>query len=441
MAKYLINGGSVLKGKVRVSGAKNSVFKLMLAAALSDDESVIENVCLVRNVFLVKEILEYLGAKVSLNSEKVSCNLSGKNLYCFEIPSEFGKESRASSMMIPILLHRFGQAKVPLPGGDSIGARSLDRHFLGLEALGASVTQKEGFIVATSAKRLVGTKYTFEKNTHTGTETLIMAASLARGRTILNNAAEEPEVDDLISFLNKMGAKIQRVEKRKIIIDGVERLHSATHRAMPDQNEAVTFACAALATKGDILVQEAKKEHLQAFLEKVKEAGGKFEIDSEGIRFFYQDFLKATSVETAPYPGFKTDWQALWATLMTQAQGQSTIHETVYESRFGYVSYLQSMGAKIKLFNPKVTDPEKVYNFNLKDVKSGSFHAIKISGPSLLHGVDLVVNDIRAGATLTLAALIAEGQSSIDNVEMIERGYEKLEERLQGLGARIDKVD
>lgn len=441
MARYIVTGGTPLQGKVRVFGAKNSVFKLMLAATLSDEDSTIENVCSIRNVFVVKEIIESLGGKAVINAESSSSIVSGKGITNFTVPSELGKESRASSMMIPILLHRFGQARVPFPGGDNIGARSLDRHFSGLERLGATISQVDDLIVSTAPGGLVGSDYTFEKNTHTGTETLILAAVLAKGQTVLNNAAQEPEVDDLISFLNKMGADICRVEARKIIINGVERLHSAIYRSMPDHNEVVTFACTALATKGDVFVQEAREEHLGAFVEKVREIGGGVELSDEGIRFFYKEPLQATNVETAPYPGFKTDWQALWVTLMTQAQGQSIVHERVYESRFSFVPDLQKMGAKIELFNPEVSDPETFYNFNLKDVRGDSFHAVKILGPTQLHGENLKVSDIRAGATLTLAALIAEGQSTIEDVEMIERGYENLEGRLQSLGAKIDKVD
>ena len=439
MAKYLVTGGNPLKGTVRIYGAKNSVFKLILAAALSDGDSTVENVCQIRNVFLVKEIIEQLGGKTSINTENHSATVSGKDLSGFSVPIELGKESRASSMMIPILLHRFGQARVPFPGGDNIGARSLDRHFAGLKKLGVEISTDEGVICAKSPNGLVGSGYTFEKSTHTGTETMILTAALAKGQTVLNNAAQEPEVDDLINFLNKMGADVKRIESRKIVINGVEKLHRAAYRAMPDQNEAVTFACSALATKGDVFVQEAREEHLGAFIEKVRETGGGVEISADGIRFFYKQPLKGINVETAPYPGFKTDWQALWVTLMTQAEGESTVHERVYESRFGFVPDLQKMGAKIELFNPEVSDPETFYNFNLKDIRGDSFHAVKILGPTHLHGEGLRVSDIRAGATLTLAALIAGGQSTIDNVEMIERGYENLEGRLQSLGAKIDK--
>ncbi len=438
MAKYIIEGGAPLHGRVKVYGAKNSVFKLILAAALSDQPSTISNVSLVRNVYVVKELLERLGGSVGFGENRTAV-VHAENLKSFEIPQELGKESRASSMLLPILLHRFNKAKVPFPGGDNIGARSLDRHFAGLEKLGAKIATDGEFIVAEAPNGLEGADYTFEKNTHTGTETLLLAAVLAKGTTTLENCAEEPEVGDLINFLNLMGAKVQRVEKRKIVIEGVEKLHGAEYSAMPDQNEVVTFAAAALATKGDITIESAKEEHLTAFLERVEQAGGGVEKNPEGIRFFHKSELRATDVETAPYPGFKTDWQALWVTLMTQAHGESLVHERVYESRFGYVEDLKKMGANIELFNPSVENPQQTYNFNLEDRKENSFHAAKVTGPTKLHGADLVVSDIRAGATLTLAAITAEGKSTLENIEMIERGYENLEERLASLGAKIVK--
>jgi UDP-N-acetylglucosamine 1-carboxyvinyltransferase len=440
MAKYLVEGGIPLKGSVKIFGAKNSAFKLMLAASLSDSPSEISNICFIRNVYLVKELLESLGGSVGF-SENRTAVVHASSLNKSEVSAELGKESRASAMAIPILLHRFGRAKVPLPGGDSIGARSLDRHYDGLSALGAKVKVTGDFIEVESPQGLVGTTYTFAKNTHTGTETLILAAVLAKGTTVLKNAAQEPEVDDLISFLNSMGARINRIKEREIEIEGVSKLNGARYKVMPDQNEAVTFACSALATKGDILVEEAQIEHLEAFVSKVKEALGGVEEVQNGIRFFYKEPLKATDVTTAPFPGFKTDWQALWTTLMTQASGESVIHETIYESRFAYVEDLKKMGAKIVLFNPPVGNPNEVYNFNLTDVKENSFHAARVVGPTKLHGTNLKVNDIRAGATLTLAALIANGQSVIDEIEFIERGYENLEGRLASLGAKIVKQD
>src|SRR3972149_1722102 len=344
-------------------------------------------------------------------------------------------------MLLPILLHRFKKAKVPLPGGDAIGSRPLERHREGLKALGVEIRGENGFLQAWAPRGLRGSEYTFKKNTHTGTETLILAAVLAEGPTVLNNAAEEPEINDLINFLNKMGADIGRTGYRQITIKGVGSLRGTSFELMPDRNEAVTFATAALATGGDILVETAREDHLRAFLDKVNQASGGYEVTGEGIRFFSKGPLKATSVETWHHPGFMTDWQALWVTLMTQSTGGSVVHERVFENRFGYVPSLQNMGAKIELFNPEVKNPEIFYEFNSSEVVENPFHAARIYGPTKLQGSQLAVNDIRAGATLTLAALVPQGQSTLENVELIERGYENLDGRLELLGAKIHKTN
>lgn len=440
MAKYIITGGVPLKGSVKIYGAKNSSFKLMLASLLSDQTCRLSNICFIRDVVSVKKMAERLGAQVNFEENK-TVSIIGANMNSFEVPLEFGKDTRASSMILPVLLHRFKKAKVPLPGGDNIGARSLDRHLDGLRALGVEVAIGDNQIEASAPNGLIGTTYAFKKNTHTGTETMILAGALAKGTTTLLNAAEEPEINDLINFLNSLGADIGREGSRKIVIKGVESLRGGNWKLMPDRNEAVTFACAALATGGDIFVEEARSDHLMAFLNKVNLAGGGYEVHDNGIRFFSKGPLSATQVKTSPYPGFMTDWQALWVTLMIQAQGESIVHERVFENRFGYTEYLKQMGAKIELFNPEVENPEEFYNFNLTDKKENSFHAAKITGPTQLNGTNLAVQDIRAGATLTLAALVAKGQSVIDNIELIERGYENLEGRLESLGANIVKRD
>lgn len=439
--RFVVEGGVALKGRVKTYGAKNSVFKLMLAAALADGVSTIENLCLIRNVFVVKEIIESLGGAVFIDAQTKTATIDATAVKNAEVPEGLGRESRASSMIIPVLLHRFGKARVPFPGGDNIGARSLDRHFAGLEALGVEVSEKDGFIEAKVDGRLQAADYTFAKNTHTGTETLLLAACKAEGTTTLRNAAAEPEVDDLIAFLNLMGANIKRVAERTIVISGVDCFKGAKFAAMADRNEVVTFATAALATGGDVFVVGADPKYLKAFLEKVAEIGGGVEVKDEGVRFFWHKPLSANNVETQPYPGFMTDWQAIWVTLMTQAQGESIVHERVYESRFGYLENLKKMGSNIELFNPTVENPEAFYNFNLADVKADSFHAVRIKGPTKLRGTNLTIEDIRAGATLTLASLIAEGHSSLENVDLIERGYENLDGRLRELGAKIYKTD
>jgi UDP-N-acetylglucosamine 1-carboxyvinyltransferase len=283
----------------------------------------------------------------------------------------------------------------------------------------------------------VGTNYRFTKNSHTGTEALIMAAVLASGKTVLENAALEPEIDDLIEMLTTMGARIRRRYHRVIEIEGVPSLHGTIHRVMPDRNEAVSYAVAALATKGDIIVENAKREHLEAFLEKLEETGGGYEIGRYGIRFYYRGPLRATDVVTEPHPGFMTDWQPLWAVVLTQSVGTSIIHETVFPTRFQYLKDLQTMGAKASLFNPEVKYFDKTYNFNRHDDHPSFYHAAKITGLTPLKAGNFTVKDLRMGATLVLAAIAAKGTTTLHGTEHIDRGYEDLPGRLNSLGASI----
>lgn len=438
MAKFVIHGGKPLKGVVRVGGAKNSSFKLMIASLLAQGESRLLDISSISDVKTTKEVIKVLGGRVE-SPGKGTIFVNPDKIKIAKIPQKFGYKSRASIMFAGPLLARFGQAFLPFPGGDPIGKRPIERHLQGLKALGAKVKTSNSSIQL-SCRQLKGTRYHFVKNTHTGTETLIMAAVRAKGTTILENAALEPEVDDLIEFLNEMGAKIKRLPNRKIRIEGVRQLKGVIHKTIPDRNEVVSYACAALATKGDVIIENAEEKHLQAFLEKVKEAEGCFEIGCYGIRFWYQKPLKATDITTAPHPGFMTDWQPLWTTLMTQAKGASKVIETIHTNRLGFTRDLVKMGGKIELFNPKVRNPKKFYNFNLEDDRPEYFHAAKVTGPTPLKGMDLVIPDIRAGATLTLAALIAQGKSTLSGIEHIGRGYEDLDLRLKELGADIRRV-
>lgn len=435
---FVIQGGKPLHGSVRLGGAKNASFKLMIASLLCPDESQLLNFSHIKDVEITKHIIKELGAEVTSAGERTTF-ISSAQLSSFEIPERFGALSRASTMFLGPLLARFGKAVVPYPGGDAIGRRPIERHLFGLERLGVQIQQTDTHIIATAPNGLHGGEYTFEKNTHTGTETVIMAAVTANGKTVLRNVALEPEVDDLIEFLNNMGARIRRTGHRVIEIEGVSTLHSTIHKVMPDRNEAVSYACAAIATKGDIIVENARAQDLSAFLEKVEEAGGGYETGSYGIRFYYKGPLVATDVVTKPHPGFMTDWQPLWAVALTQAQGKSTIHETVSESRFQYVPDLQKMGATIELFQPTVADPETEYNFNIEPEVLRQYHAIAISGASELKGGQFAIADLRAGATLTLAGLVAKGQTVLHNVEYIDRGYERLDERLREMGAHITR--
>lgn len=439
MARFYVTGGTPLHGSVRIGGAKNASYKIMIASLLADTESRILNFSHISDVELVAKIIGYLGAEVNRAGER-AIFINPTQLNSFEIDPAHGEQGRFSTMFIPPLLARFGKARVPAPGGDKISKRPLDRHFEGLRALGATVGYENGMYVAETSG-LKGATYRFEKNTHTGTETLILAAVKASGKTVLENAAEEPEIDDLILFLNSMGAKIQRRPDRVIEIEGVEKLNGAIHRLMPDRNEAVSYACAAIATRGDVIIENARHQDLTAFLEKLEEIGAGFEVGNFGIRFYRKGELRATDVTTEIHPGFMTDWQPLWATVMTQCSGVSTIHETIMSNRFQYVDALVKMGAKIEKFNPEIANPDEVYNFDLKDDQPGTMHAIRISGPTPLQAGEFEVVDLRHGATLITAAMSAQGTSIISGIEHVDRGYEKLDERLRSMGAKIERKD
>ncbi|HEX7456025.1 MAG TPA: UDP-N-acetylglucosamine 1-carboxyvinyltransferase [Candidatus Nanoarchaeia archaeon] len=438
MAKYVIEGGVPLRGSVRIPGAKNAGFKLMIASLLSDEMSTLSNIPYIRDVVAVKKIIEALGSKVEFSDDtmQICCKLSR-----WEVPEELGVKSRASFMYLPVLLHRFKKGKVYLPVGDRIGNRPIDWFLEGLERMGAKIKFEDSEILASSPRGLMGCDYTFPKNSHTGTEALIIAACLAKGKTRFENAAAEPEVDELIAFLNKMGAKIKRVKSREIEITGVNSLRGTVHKVMPDRNEAATFSCMALGTKGEVEIENVKIKDIQAFVGQVRSTGGGIKPNDNKLIVFYKNTLKPTNIQTASYPGFMTDWQSLWAALMTQADGESIIHETIFESRFSYARYLINMGAKIELFSPGVKSPEEAYNFEWNEETALLPHAAKVFGPRQLHGSKLEVSDIRAGATLVFAALMADGKSEITGIEHIERGYEDLEGRLEKLGARISRVD
>lgn len=438
MSTFLVEGGVPLYGSVRIGGAKNASYKLMIASILADSESRLLNFSHISDVQAVKNIIEQLGGTVREAGER-ALFIDPTKMNAYSLDSSQGEQGRFSTMFIGPLVARFGQAVVPTPGGDKIGKRPLERHFDGLKKLGISVEQQGNMIVC-KAEKLKGTTYRFEKNTHTGTETLLMAAVMAEGETILENAAEEPEIDDLILFLNSMGAQIRRRSQRVIEIQGVKKLHGAIHKIMPDRNEAVSYACGAIATKGDVIIENARAQDLKAFLDKLEEIGAGYEVGQYGIRFFYKGKLRAADVVTEIEPGFMTDWQPLWATLATQCAGKSVIHETIMQNRFQYVDALVKMGAKIKLFNPEVAHPEKVYNFNLTDDRPEYFHAIEITGPTQLKAGEFEVLDLRHGATLILAALTANGVSKIKNIELVDRGYEQLESRLRSMGAKIERV-
>lgn len=440
METLVIKGGTKLKGKMSVSGAKNVALKALVAACLTDEEVVIENIPLISDFMVMVDIIEYLGGKVRIRDHTAVVKV--KNIKKTKIFLEKAASIRTSSMFLAPLLTRRGKAIIPNPGGCRIGARPIDRIVRGIKKMGVSVVydSKDGYFYLTSKDRMKSINYKFEKNTHTGTETLILSSVLANGETILDNAAEEPEVDELINFLNLMGANVKRVSKRKIIINGVLKLHGAKFRIPPDRNEIVTFAVAAIITKGDVFIKDVNTKGLEEFLDMLKKAGGGFEQKNNGIRFYYINGVSPINVTTSFYPGFMTDWQGPWMILMTQVEGISTIHETVYENRFGYVEELRKMGAKIELFNPTVKNPRKFYNFNFEDNKEEYKHAARIYGPVDFHNAVINISDLRAGATLVLASLAANGESVVFGVEHLDRGYEDFDVRIKKLGGSIKRV-
>ncbi len=436
--KFIIQGGTPLRGVVRLGGAKNASYKLMIAALLADSESRLLNLPGISDVNLVAEVTESLGGSANEVGPKTLA-IDPSNLNSYKVAREYGERSRASTLFVSPLLAKFGQAEVPLPGGDKIGKRPLGRHLEGLERLGVK-WKIENETLKMSADQLQGMTYRFEKNTHTGTETLIMASVLAKGKTVLENAAEEPEIDDMIAYLNQMGARIRRRSFRVIEIEGVDKLYGGIYKIMPDRNEGVSYACAALATQGDIVIENARYQDLKAFIDKLEEAGGKFEVGQYGIRFYYDQPLRATDVITEIHPGFMTDWQPLWATMICHAQGDSVIHETVMQNRFQYIEPLKKMGAKIEVIEePEYSHPEKVYNFNWDDRKDTDIRAIRISGPAKFKGGEFEVHDLRAGATIMLAAISGQGTTVLTNIEQIDRGYEDIEQKLSSLGANIKR--
>lgn len=454
MKKYIINGGNKLAGEVAVSGSKNVVLKALVAACLTCDVVEIKNAPLISDFFIMLELVKEIGGKVHISGHTVKIQV--ENIKSIKIPLEMGAKIRTSSMFLAPLLARRKEALIPNPGGCRIGARPIDWHIKGLIKMGAvsKYNSRDGYFhVKTNG--LSGATYRFEKNTHTGTETLIMAAVLAKGRTILENAACEPEIDDLILLLNSMGAKIKRIEPRKIVINGVKELSGASFEISPDRNEVVTFAILSALTGGNIRIKNVRTEDIKGFLSKFKEAGGVWAPPRRGsapegrlnssMRFYMRNGIKPSHIVTSPHPGFMTDWQGPWAILMTQGQGSSTIHETVYENRFGYVDELAKMGAELEIYQPKVANPAEFYNFRY-DLPAGPLekngkHALRIHGKTNLHNAVLNISDLRAGATIVIAVLIAKGESVIYGIENIERGYESFAQRLRALGADIKVLE
>jgi UDP-N-acetylglucosamine 1-carboxyvinyltransferase len=436
---FIIRGGKKLKGEITLSGAKNAALKLLITSILTPDELIFHNIPDIVDVRKLLDILRLLGVQSEMHKHTVS--IQSKHLKDTSLPLSAGWQVRTSFMTLGPMLARYKEATIPNPGGCRLGARSIDWYIDALTKMGAEITYKsdDGFFHA-KTKGLIGTTIQFEKNSHTGTEAVILAGVCAKGTTIIKNAAEEIEIDDLIDCLNAMGGKIKRSGKREIFIEGTKELHGIRHTVMPDRIEEATFAIAAAVTHGSVTIENSKRNTMDSFLTMFMKAGGTVvEKDQTTTTYLGSTKFYPTHITTAPHPGFMTDWQAPWALLMTQAEGSSTIHETIFENRFAYVNELNKMGADITFYEPQVQYPESFYNFRWTDRKDGSCQAIRIIGPKKLHNAILEMHDIRAGATLVLAALTAPGESILTGVDQIDRGYEAIDTRLRSLGADMNR--
>src|SRR5437773_110401 len=420
MDKFRIRGGNRIKGRVAISGAKNSALPCMAAAILTAENVTLHNLPYVRDIITMRRLLEDIGAHV-LTPELRTHKISAANVELLSAPYELVKTMRASVLALGPLIARFGKARVSLPGGCAIGARPIDLHLAGLTKMGADVFLEAGDVIARApADGLVGAEISFDKISVTGTENLMMAATLAHGTTTIHNAAREPEVRDLAELLNKMGARVRGAGTPTIQIDGVEALGGAEHAIIPDRIETGTFIVAGAITNGELEIKNCNPEHCNRIIAKLRETGVEIEEVNQSTLMVHVTgkALKASDVATEPYPSFPTDMQAQYMTLMTQSKGRSTISETIFENRFMHASELQRMGARVQISRDQAI----------------------VDGPSKLIGARVQASDLRASASLVLAGLVAEGETTIDRVYHIDRGYEKIETKLKAVGADIERV-
>ncbi len=431
MAKFIIHGGKPLKGDIQLSGAKNAASKMLIVSLLTNEECVFENFPRIGDTSITIELCRMIGSKVVIENSRL--RICTPQITATKI-GPLSRGNRIPILALGPLLSREGEAEVPIVGGDKIGPRPVDMHLQALTALGASIKVSKTSYRATVSKRLRGANITFRYPSVGATENTILAAVRAEGKTIIQNAAVEPEVIDLIKLLQKMGAIIELGANRRIAIEGVSRLRGVHHSIIFDRNEAVSFASLAIATGGDILVKGAVQDHLITFLNTIRRIGAEYEVKREGIRFWYSGKLQGTQIETDTHPGFMTDWQQPLAVVLTQSKGRSIIHETVYEDRFEYAEDLNLMGARIKVVTECHGDIP--CRFKNKDC----YHTAIIEGQTKLKGTQLKVRDIRAGMAHLIAALTAEEKSEIDGIEEIERGYERIDERLRYVGAQIKRI-
>jgi UDP-N-acetylglucosamine 1-carboxyvinyltransferase len=419
MDKFVIRGGNPLVGTIRVSGAKNAALPAMAAAILTEEPVILENIPDVRDIQTERNLLVSMGAEVELGYGRAHhrTSICCQNLVNPEAAYEVVKTMRASTLVLGPLVARMKRARVSLPGGCAIGARPIDLHIKGLQTLGAKITQEHGYIEA-AAERLRGGHIVFEKITVTGTEDLMMAAALAEGETLMENCAREPEVSDLAALLNKMGARIQGAGTSTIRIQGVDKLHGARHRIISDRIEAGTFVIAGALAGGDLIVANCDPTHLGALTDKLQQCGVKIASNGQSVRVMSPGSLSAADVTTEEYPGFPTDMQAQYMALATQADGVSVITENIFENRFMHALELVRMGANIKVEGSRAT----------------------VRGRTPLSGAAVQCSDLRASASLVIAALVADGETILDRVYHIDRGYERIEEKLRSVGAQIRRI-
>lgn len=411
-----IEGGHRLEGEIRIQGAKNAALPIVAATLLTSDECVLENVPYIEDIRVMGAVLESLGARIERDSRH-RLIIRADNIRTCRTPDELTRRLRGSFLVMGPLLARFGQAEAAHPGGCAIGTRPVSVDVKGFALMGAEVAQANGHYAA-KAPHLEGRRMTLDYPSHTGTENLLMAACLARGVTVIENASVEPEVIDLANFLRAMGARISGAGTGIIEVEGVERLHGAIYRVMPDRLEAGTFAIAAAITGGSVVLERVIPQHLRALNSKLAEAGVGIREEGQRVIVTGAERLQAVDIRTFPYPGFPTDLQAPFGALMTQAQGESAIHETMYDDRLLYVGELRKMGAQIRVQGQTAL----------------------ITGPTPLRGAPVRALDIRSGAAVILAGLVAEGQTTVSDMWYVDRGYERLDERLASLGARIERI-
>lgn len=419
MDKFVVEGGTKLEGVIETRAAKNAVLPMLAGALLaSKGETVLKNVPDTTDIRTMLKLIEQLGAKVRFEKSDHTVLINAENISRYEAPYDLVRKMRASFMVAGPLLARFGKARVSLPGGCAIGARPVDQHIRGFESLGAKITEEHGYIDA-KADHLTGNIVYFDRPSHTGTENIMMAATLAKGETTILNAACDPEVVDLANFLNLMGAKIQGAGTTLIKIEGVKSLVGVEYQPIGDRLEAGTYLFAAMGTGGDITVNGVKPQHLAIAIMKMNEMGGEFELKDKSIRLKAPKKLAPVNITTFPYPGFPTDLQAAAMAVLTVASGTSYIRETVFENRFLHVMELMRLGANLEITGDKVI----------------------IKGVDELQAAEVMASDIRAGAGLLIAAMMAKGESQILRVYHIDRGYEEIDKKMNSLGAKIQRKE